>query len=239
MGQFPQEFFRLVDGEVLISPAQASRFAKDVAGDWNPIHDEGAKRFCVPGDLLFAIVLSRYGLSPSMQFTFTGMVGENQPLILPEAPDSVIEVKDGNGKVYMRVERQGTPVNDPAIVEGFVRRYVAFSGRNFPHYLKPLMAEHGVMFNPDRPMVIYDSMGFELDLSDADHLDLEFAHAELDVRGRRGSARLDFSVSAAGQPLGAGSKTLTISGLQPYDEERLQAFIADFTQRIEAYRRTR
>ena len=33
---------------------QASDFAKQVASDFNPIHDEDAKRFCVPGDLLFS-----------------------------------------------------------------------------------------------------------------------------------------------------------------------------------------
>lgn len=42
---------------------QASHFAKLVAGDFNPIHDEDSKRFCVPGDLLFAVLLQKKALA--------------------------------------------------------------------------------------------------------------------------------------------------------------------------------
>ncbi len=47
------------DGFVRVGAEQASQFAKGVADDFNPIHDPDSRRFCVPGDLLFALVLSR------------------------------------------------------------------------------------------------------------------------------------------------------------------------------------
>ena len=59
------------------SRKQACEFAKQVATDFNPIHDEDAKRFCVPGDLLFAVLLHKYGLTEQLSCTFNGMVGSD------------------------------------------------------------------------------------------------------------------------------------------------------------------
>lgn len=60
---FSEQFYSVQDGRIVISaPPQASYFAKEIAGgDFNPIHDPDARRFCVPGDLLFTIVVSRFG----------------------------------------------------------------------------------------------------------------------------------------------------------------------------------
>ena len=60
---FLERYHATQNGLVLISATQASRFAKEVAGDFNPIHNPDARRFCVPGDLLFALLLSHFGLS--------------------------------------------------------------------------------------------------------------------------------------------------------------------------------
>lgn len=232
---FLEQFHDSANGAVRISARQASRFAKEVAGDYNPIHDEDAKRFCVPGDLLFALVLAYEGVSERMDFSFEGMVGADVPLRFRETAEGALEVVDEGGKAYLRVERGGQVNRDPAFIEAFVRRYVAFSGKNFPHYMKPLMAEKKVMFNPDRPLVIYDSMGFELKTLDASRLDMELAKASLDVAGKRGESLLHFRITSGGEPVGSGSKKLVISGLREYNEERLQAFIAEFTRRKEAY----
>ena len=66
-----------------ISAEQGSRFAKTISNDFNPIHDADSKRFCVPGDLLFALVLQRYGLSQNMSFQFSGMVSAETALEFP------------------------------------------------------------------------------------------------------------------------------------------------------------
>ncbi|MCH8502707.1 MAG: DUF3581 domain-containing protein [Ectothiorhodospiraceae bacterium] len=232
---FLDQFHDSAEGAIRISARQASRFAKEVAGDYNPIHDEDAKRFCVPGDLLFALVLAYQGVSERMQFIFQGMVGADVPLSIVARDDTVLDVVDHAGKTYLRVERSGCINREPDFIEAFVRRYVAFSGKNFPHYMKPLMAEKKVMFNPDRPLVIYDSMGFELDMLDARELDMELASASMDVAGTRGESRLHFRITAGGQSVGSGSKKLVISGLREYDEQLLQEFIAEFTRRKQAY----
>ena len=59
---------------------QASSFAKQVADDFNPIHDTDAKRFCVPGDLLFSVALAQLGLSQEIRVRFDGMVTEGIPI---------------------------------------------------------------------------------------------------------------------------------------------------------------
>lgn len=228
---FVDDFYTPANGRLCITASQASRFAKQMAGDYNPIHDPSARRFCVPGDLLFALVLARHGLSQRMTFRFCGMVGDGVPLSIEEHDDASLSVTDEKGKEFLCVERSGECTRDPAVVEAFTRRYIAFSGRNFPHYLKPLMEANGVMFNPKRPLVIYDSMGFTLDSLDIAALEVEFAGSSFDINGKRGEALLEFCMTAQGRPVGSGSKKLLVSGLQPYDAEVMDSFVDEFNRR--------
>ncbi|MGQ7246041.1 DUF3581 family protein [Halomonas sp. V046] len=225
---FLDDFHCLVDDRTVISADQASRFAKRIAGDFNPIHTPGARRFCVPGDLLFALVLARFGLSTRMSFRFLAMVGADRPLLFREDEQGGIGVYDDDGKCYLQVHRSGETTHDVEVIEAFTRCYVAFSGKNFPHYLKPLMEQHGVMFNPRRPLVIYDSMGFSLDRLDAETPSLALEDSSLEVIGKRGDVSLEFRIDGAGQPLGTGSKKLVVSGLCNYDAEAMDDIVSEF-----------
>jgi len=232
---FLDDFYTLTDGRIRISAHQASQFAKRIAGDYNPIHNPDARRFCVPGDLLFALVLERFGLSQQMSFRFLSMVGDGTPLCFSEQPDGRIRVCDESGKCYLDVERSGETTRDEAVVEAFTRRYVAFSGKNFPHYLKPLMEEKGVMFNPRRPLVIYDSMGFCLERLEVPAPGLEFVDSSLEVAGKRGDVLLEFRILADDEPVGTGSKKLVVSGLCDYDPEAMDEVVAEFYRLKAAY----
>ncbi len=214
-----QQYYSESEEGVAITPEQASAFAKDVAGDFNPIHDEDARRFCVPGDMLFAILLERFGLYQTMFCRFHNMVGRQARLQFVEAGDGRINVVDRAGKLYLEATHEGRRTLDPAAIADFSRRYVAFSGHNFPHYLKPLMEKHGVMFNPERPLVIYDSMGFSLQSLDVAGSDITFGGASMSVDGKRAEANLEFVIQDDGQEQGTGSKKLLIGGLRPYDAE--------------------
>ncbi|ALM51555.1 DUF3581 family protein [Halomonas huangheensis] len=225
---FLDEFHTCVDDRVVVSADQASRFAKSIAGDFNPIHTPGARRFCVPGDLLFALTLARFGLSQHMSFRFLAMVGADRPLTFAEHEDGVVRVHDDDGKCYLEVERRGDITHDVSVVEGFTRCYVAFSGKNFPHYLKPLMQQQGVMFNPRRPLVIYDSMGFSLDRLDAVAPSLVLSDSQLTVIGKRGDVALEFAIAADDQPIGVGAKKLVVSGLCTYDDEAMEDIVSEF-----------
>jgi len=77
-------------------------FAKEVAHDFNPLHDVDAKRFCVPGDLLFSMALEKYGLSQNMHFNFSGMVGHDVLLNFPDTDAELIDVNDNQGKPICR-----------------------------------------------------------------------------------------------------------------------------------------
>ncbi|MGO2148609.1 MAG: DUF3581 family protein [Halomonas sp.] len=230
-----KDFYAQHGEYVVVSAEQASRFAKGVAGDYNPIHNPGARRFCVPGDLLFTLILVKFGLSRQMEFRFTNMVSADTPLLFSEAENGELHVSDESGKCYLQVVRDGETTHDSAAIEAFARCYVAFSGKNFPHYLKPLMEKHGVMFNPKRPLVIYDSMGFSLERLDGFTPGLALTRSSLDVQGKRADALLEFSIESKGAAIGVGSKKLVVSGLCHYDAAEMAAIVDEFYRLKAAY----
>jgi len=232
---FLKEFHSEIDGRIVVSAEEASRFAKEVAGDFNPIHDPDAKRFCVPGDLLFALTLHKYGLSEQMSVRFSGMVGRDKPLILPEKDEGTIEITDDTGKVYTHVEHRGQVTHDAELIEALIRRYVAFSGRNFPYILVPLLEKHEVMFSPTRPLVIYESMAFKLDHLSISDPNLELVDSTLEVNGKRGDAHFIFEIRDGNKTVGRGDKKLIVSGLQPYDDEVMNGVVDKFNQLKNAY----
>ena len=221
-------------GAIRISAAQGSAFAKDVAGDFNPIHDADNPRFCVPGDLLFALVMAQNGVASRMELRFTGMVGADVPVAFI-ARDDGVTVIDAVGKSCLEVASSGPVSRDRSLVESLVRSYVAFSGQNFPHILVPLMETQAVMINPDRPLVIYERMSFELDRLDREQLDVTLVDSQLNVTGRRGEARLEFQLSANAEPVGRGAKTLLLSGLRAHNTAALQGLVERYEQRKAEY----
>lgn len=225
---FLDRFYSIQDGRVYISAPQASQFAKEVAGDFNPIHDPDARRFCVPGDLLFAVVVSRFGLSRQMTFQFRALLGDGIPLEFRENGEESIQVCDQNDKVYLEVTRSGDITRDETVIEEFTRCYVAASGKNFPHTLIPLMESKGVMFNPDRPMVMYESMSLTLDNLDASSPELELHKAELEDSGKRGNVTLEYRLNSNGKAVGEVSKRLVLGGLRPYCPEAMAGVIEEF-----------
>jgi hypothetical protein len=219
---------------IQVSRRQASDFAKQVAEDFNPIHDEDAKRSCVPGDLLFAIALSKYGLSQRMRFTFSDMVSDGVALQFP-APSNKITVSDKNGREYLHIEREGEVTIDQTLVKNFTRAYVAFSGHNFPHILIPLMADHGVMINTARPLVMYQGMTIDLDHLDCSQPSLELSRSSLDIDRKRGTALLEFNLLEDGKIIGRGAKRLILSGLRPYVQESIDTLVTEYTARKQTY----
>jgi len=217
---------------IRISAQQGSRFAKEVAGDFNPLHDPDNKRFCVPGDLMFSLVICRYGLSPHMEFRFSGMLGADTPLLMPATDADEFALRDANDKTYLEIKRSGEPVHDAEVIENLVRRYVAFSGHNFPHIMVPLMRQKGVMINTDRPMVIYESMSFQLDGPVGPDLTLELVDSNLEYSGKRGASKLHFEFRENGEVAGRGCKNILLSGLRDYEEEKMR----DLVHRYEGWR---
>ncbi|MCM2678806.1 DUF3581 family protein [Echinimonas agarilytica] len=219
-----------------ISAEQACAFAKTVAGDFNPIHDADAKRFCVPGDLMFALVLQEYGLSENMTFHFEGMLGPDKPIALPQQTSSEILLKDAESdKVYLRVERSGESRPCKALAETLSRSYVEFSGHNFPHILVPLMRQNGVMINPQRPLVMYEKMSFTLSRLDFTDPVLTLGETTLSVDGKRGDARLHFEIHCKGEHVGHGQKKLLLSGLRPFCADQIQKMEDDYEARKQQF----
>lgn len=232
---FLNDFYNIHDGNVSIDSEQASRFAKEVAHDFNPLHDIDAKRFCVPGDLLFALALEKYGLSQTMHFIFSGMVGHDVLLNFPDTDAEQIDVTDEQGKTYLQVERSANLSRDSALIESFTRDYVAFSGQNFPHVLVPLLAQENVMFNLNRPLVIYESMTLSFDRLDFRQASVEMLKPKMEVNGKRASAFLHFQIKADGHKVGKGVKKLAISVASSYESEPMQTFVDGYLTRKHNY----
>ena len=218
-------FHATQDNIIQITPEQGSRFAKEVSDDFNPLHNPDSKRFCVPGDLLFALTLARLGLSKKMVFNYTGMVGKGIELVIPQTEESKFTILDTNEKPYLNVAREGEITHDIKLIEGFSRAYVAFSGHSFPHILVPLMQQHNVMINPERPMVIYESMAFEFDRLDIQAPALQLAGSSLTVEGKRGTVRIEFAIMDSNTQVGSGYKTMVLSGLREYDQAKVDGLI--------------
>ena len=225
---FLDRFHSIQQGRIHITALQASRFAKEIAGDFNPIHDPDARRFCVPGDLLFAVVVSHFGLSANMTFQFKSLLGDGVALEFREPEEGRIELCDGNGKVYLEVTRSGPTTRDEATIENFTRCYVSASGKNFPHTLQPLMESNGVMFNPDRPMVMYESMSLALDRLDASDPELELHDAQLAANGKRGNVTLEYRLLSDYNPVGQVAKRLVLGGLRPYCPDAMAGVLEEF-----------
>ncbi len=86
------------------------------------------------------------------------------------------------------------------------------------------------MINPDRPLVIYESMSFELDRLDIDEIELALTSKNLLVEGKRGHLTLDYELLNSAQTIGRGCKRMVLSGLRPYDEI-LMNDVVDFYNR--------
>jgi len=230
-----QDYYQLDGDQLQFTEAQASQFAKSIAGDFNPLHDIGGKRFCVPGDLLFSVLLHRYGVFSSMQVKFEGMLSANVPVTLPESMNSSVALKDANEKVYLEVMTSGDQVSDPQAVAALTTEYVQFSGKTFPDILVQLMRKEGVMINPSRPLVIYTDMALELSTTALFAPQLKLADTSLAVDGKKGVATLTFDLHDNNQLIGRGEKNMVLGGLREFDEDTMGGIVAQYQQWRDAY----
>jgi hypothetical protein len=224
------QYFTEREGKISFTREQGSNFAKQVADDFNPIHDINARRFCIPGDLLFSIILSKYGLSRHMEFGFTGMVLDGVELILPE-PAEDLALNDIEGKQYLTIRRTGECTHSASLIDTLTRAYVEFSGHSFPHLLIPVLAKHNVMINPARPVAMYESMSIDLDRLDITSPSLEFDHDEVVINGKRGEMQLAFHLIDAGEIVGRGVKRLIFSGLREYEKQAMEDIVISLNRR--------
>ncbi len=228
-----EEYYQTEGSTLSFTRQQASDFAKNVAGDFNPIHDVDSKRFCVPGDLLFSVIIHHYGLRQKMIFSFSGMVGDHVNLILPEAdPENEhLTLLDEKGKKYLTMDCSGQSTQNENLIESLTTHYVEFSSQAFPHIIVPLMSEQNVMINPDRPLVIYESMSLELDTLEIDGIDLELSNKSLQVNGKRGNLTLEYDLLSNGKKIGQGCKRMVLSGLREFDKSRMDEVTDTYIQR--------
>ena len=230
-----EEYYSLDQSRLSFTRQQASDFAKSVAGDFNTIHDEDSTRFCVPGDLLFAVIIHHYGLRQTMGISFSGMVNEDTTLILPEVNAREISIYDDNDKKYLDISTDGPQTRDAALIESLTRNYVEFSGHTFPHVLVPLMKQNNVMINTDRPLVIYDHMRISLDSLDIDSVDLTLSESLFRLYGKRGDVALNYDLSCNGERVGRGQKKMVLSGLREFDQAKIDELVETYSARKNLY----
>ncbi|MDO6444831.1 DUF3581 family protein [Colwellia sp. 1_MG-2023] len=228
---FLESYCNNAAGKINFTRQQASDFAKKIADDFNPLHDVDAKRFCVPGDLLFSLTLEKSGLSQEMKFTFSGMVNDGVELIFPDDIESHAAIVDENEKEYLTIDVSGENTKEATTVSALTKAYVEFSGHTFPHILVALMAEKQVMINPTRPMVMYESMSIHLDTLTFNEVNLELATSTLSIDGKRGVADLIFNLMSNGKKIGHGKKHMLLSGLRPYEQSVIDAIVQEYNDK--------
>jgi len=223
-----EKFYSFQSEKVTFTRQQASLFAKEVAGDFNPLHDENAKRFCVPGDLLFAVTLSKLGVSQNMRFDFEGMVTESSELDFTDQGQGKIDINDQNDKVLMHIHHSGENTTEQRFVSSLIEKYVAFSGRTFPEVLVALMKKNQVMINTSRPLVIYKNMAVHIDEFPIGDLSLEFTGASFQAEGKKGTVNLEFDLLVNGRTIGHGTKSLVLGGLREYDQAAIDSVVLGY-----------
>ncbi len=225
---FLENYCSISDDKISFTRQQASDFAKQIADDFNPLHDINAKRFCVPGDLLFSLVLERAGLHQEMSFTFSGMVTDGIALNFPSEISSSANIVDDKQKEYLNMTVSGACTKNSKAIEALTRAYVEFSGHTFPHILVELMKENKVMINPTRPMIMYESMSIHLDNVEFQDVALQLSSTTLDIDGKRGNACLSFDLVSQGSIIGHGKKFMLLSGLRDYCQDTIDNIVAQY-----------
>lgn len=223
------------DTGMQFSRSQASNFAKGVAGDFNPIHDVDAKRFCVPGDLLFATLLNRYGVYDTLRVDLMSLVNADVMVELPPTLSAHNEICDANGRHLLSLDVAGSTTSDAAFVSSLVEQYVRFSGKTFPNILVELMRDSNAMINPARPLVIYKDMSLHLDVLSGDNVSLALDKATLEVDGKKGKACLRFVIKNGSEVIGRGEKNMLLSGLREFDENAMSDIVAQYGQWKNSY----
>ncbi|SON48431.1 DUF3581 domain-containing protein [Vibrio tapetis] len=232
---FLASYFSTQDNQFQFTRQQASHFAKKVAGDYNPIHDEDNKRFCVPGDLLFAVLLKKEGISQKMRFDFSGMVNDGIALSVEEKGKTESALVDASGKEYLHMHHEGEISHDAEFIEHIVKAYVEFSGMNFPHIMVPLMEDKQMMINCQRPLVIYESMEVEFEHLNLSRPTVDYVGATFDIDGKRGLVTMKFNFIDNGVVVGKGIKRMVASGLKPFQKEAVDDLVERFNARKEAF----
>lgn len=238
------EQFLTRDGRSLrYTQQQASRFAKQVAGDFNPLHDIDSRRFCVPGDLLFVTLLSEYGVATRTDVEFSNMVDDQMSFDLPDQVEDSFELVDSRGKSCLSLSLQGARERDDDLVTSLLKSYVKFSGKTFPDILVMLMQENNVMINPARPLVIYKSMRVNLENNAAavlaetadNELLLQLASTDMLIEGKKATATLNFELNVGTTKIGDGNKIMLLGGLREYDQEAVDAIVSQYNTWKEGY----
>jgi hypothetical protein len=225
---FLENYCRITDDKISFTRQQASDFAKQIADDFNPLHDIQAKRFCVPGDLLFSLILERAGLHQEMSFKFSGMVTDTTKLIIPTEIAQSASIIDDNQKEYLNMSVAGNSTKDSKAISALTRAYVEFSGHTFPHILVELMKDCQVMINPARPMIMYESMSIHLDNLDFQDITLKLSSTTLDIDGKRGNACLSFDLVSNSVVIGHGKKFMLLSGLRDYCQDTIDNIVTQY-----------
>jgi len=232
---FIEKYSSIDIDQISFTRQQASDFAKQVADDFNPLHNIDAKRFCVPGDLLFSIIIAKAGLHQTMSFDFSGMVNEGVELTFPKKINDRFDIKDSKDKTYLTINASGERTKNPTLIDSLTKAYVDFSGHTFPDLLVQLMADKKVMINPARPMVMYQSMEINLHHLNINSLSLKLAKTSLTIEGKRGDAWLEFDLISEGDVVGHGKKHMLLSGIREYEQESIDAMVATYHQSKEDY----
>ena len=227
-----KDYYCVCDQKLTFTNEQGSRFAKKVAGDFNPIHDKDSRYFRVPGDLLFAFVVSQYGLATNTVVSFEKPVTANVALCIPNEINGYYSFNDADEKQYITVDLEGDQLKQ-SCARDLALQFIQFSGEKLLWVLVNLMKRENAMINTRRPLVVYKSICLNLEHDHFEDPHLEYHGATMKIEGKKGEVRLDFVVRAGEIEVGRGSKSLQLRGLRAFDQTAMDKFVDDYTDPVE------
>ena len=227
---FVDQYYTCHEENFYFPKHKSSAFAKQIAKDFNPLHDVKNRRFCVPGDLIFSAILSKFGANKEMTFDFKRMINGIEALNVVSSNES-ISVKNIQNEEMISIHRGGEITHDKVFINGFIRSYVEFSGKMFPEVILNAMKKSGVMPSLKRPLIIYVKMSFSLNVFSSNRPQVMLRETVFEKLGRKGVMSLYFDVWVNGEIIGFGEKKIFIGSVCPCDPSALQVYINSYNAR--------
>lgn len=204
-------------------------YARNVVKDFNPIHNHLAKNYCVPGDLIFALMVERGGVHGSMRMDFLNRVGKDSEYIFVSGKAGMALLDRGN-KVQAQLIGSGDASVCVKCISAVSDAVLSCTSSYFPYKMMRSLRAENLMLSGCRSLVILKSIEVNVsDLHFASDLTAVFCSSSLRHSGRRGTIDAHFQlVGGNGQVLGQVIKTALIIGIERFNGKRSAQYLENY-----------
>lgn len=219
-------------------PTACSAYARNVAKDFNPIHSHLAKKYCVPGDLIFALITEMHGAHNYMRVDFLNRVGAECKLFF-DTKRIALALLDVDKKLYAELATAGDKSVCPKRLKTVSNVVVSCTSGYFPYKLIDNLREENVMLSIRRSMVMLKSIEVELrNIHSASSLVAKYQSSGLELSGKRGEVKVYFQLfDDDGISVGFVTKTVLIIGIEKFNDKASKQYLDDYEGIVQSPRK--